>query len=110
MPNEAQNKAPAAKQDPKDKQIDDLIELTKKQSAQIEDLKDGLDDVKAEVVTSKPAPVKPAPLPEPEKGKKWYRNMGNENAFTEVGRCMPGQPIQLTEDQAKQYKGLEPCQ
>jgi hypothetical protein len=58
---------------------------------------------------SKPE-AKPAKMPEAEKGKAWYVNKSTFNVYTEGGRCMPEQTVQLTPEEAKQYKGLEPCQ
>lgn len=39
-----------------------------------------------------------------------FINKGRENVFTTVGRCGPEQTIELDPAEAKNYKGLEPCQ
>ena len=67
---------------------------------------------KTEAVTDpipEAAPAKPN-LPKPEDGKNWYVNRGKTNHYTEVGRCMPNEYIQLTAKEAKAYEGLEECQ
>lgn len=43
-------------------------------------------------------------------GPQKYENKGTANCHTENGRCMPGETIELTAEQAKQYPGLELCQ
>ncbi len=69
------------------------------------------DTAKADEIekVEKPEPPTAKSLPKPADGGKWFYNSGTENVFTEGGRCMPNQAVQLTADQAKQYKSLKPC-
>ena len=39
-----------------------------------------------------------------------YENVTSHNAFTEGGRCGPGETVLLTEEQAAAYKGLRLCE
>lgn len=39
-----------------------------------------------------------------------YVNNSKVNIFTEAGRVLPGATVVLTEEQAKQYRGLDLCQ
>jgi hypothetical protein len=36
-----------------------------------------------------------------------YVNKSTNNIFTEAGRCMPGETVELSTEQAKAYPGLE---
>lgn len=56
------------------------------------------------------AQSKAAPKAAPAASKKQYRNGTKFNIFTGSGRCMPGQTVEMTEDEAKRYKGLDLCQ
>ncbi len=38
---------------------------------------------------------------------KTYKNTSGINYFTEAGRCSPNKTVQLTKDEALQYKDLE---
>lgn len=61
------------------------------------------DEQKAPAPKKKAAPKKPA-------SPSMYVNKSSRNIFTEAGRVAPEGNCFLTDEQAKQYKGLEPCQ
>lgn len=60
------------------------------------------------VENAKAAPAKEVPAASGD--AQLYENKSTFNVHTEAGRCMPGQTVSLTPEQAKQYDGLEPCQ
>ncbi len=47
--------------------------------------------------------------PKPKEPSKpcMFKNTGKKNVFTEVGRCMPGETVELAEDLAEKYTCLE---
>jgi uncharacterized membrane protein YheB (UPF0754 family) len=48
------------------------------------------------------------PKAKPAKGELFINN-SSDNVFTTVGRCGPGGTVELDPEEAKNYKGLEPC-
>jgi len=60
--------------------------------------------------TSNPSAVKAPVVDKPVTNYQFYTNTSDINVFTEGGRCHPKGRVELTSDEAKQYKDLELCE
>lgn len=79
-------------------------------ATEVDAAQDAADAEKAAAVVKGTKPVAHTPLSEPEEGLEWFENKGDANIYTTRGRCMPNNRIQLDPEEAKNYKGIEPCQ
>ena len=64
----------------------------------------------AEEENKAPAPKKKAAPKKQSSGTEVFVNGSSVNVFTTKGRVAPGERVRVTAEEAKNTKGLEPCQ